>query len=246
VLVYPTAPIRLRPSDIPGFQPPEGKMLADLEAEETDNWGWFRRNDATGAYDGFAAGMRRVAAAVREAGGVDGVLGFSQGGAMAAWVAAALEPRRALPAAATTTAPSGDDEESQDRAWAQELREANGGRPLRFAVVYSGFAAAKDGAAACRLEWLYAGDIQTPTLHFIGGLDTVVDENRSRALIARCRADRTRVVVHPGGHYVPVSKEWTNALVMWLREVLAQQQEEEKQDKKEDEQTKKELRRGCP
>lgn len=227
--MYPTGPNQLRPSDIPGFQPPEGKSLADVDAEETDNWGWFRRHDGTGAYVGFEDGMRRIAATIREAGGVDGVLGFSQGGAMTAWVAAAMEAERALPSPSSSNGADGDAaaEAEADAAWARELREANGGRPLRFAVIYSGFVA-RD-AAARRLEWLYAGGIQTPTLHFIGSLDTVVDESRSRGLAERCQPDRTRVVVHPGGHYVPVSKEWTGALVMWLREVLQGAPEEEEE-----------------
>lgn len=214
-LIYPTGPHRLKPSDIPGYQPPEGKSLEDMDEEQTDNWGWFRRDEATGSYRGFDEGMLRVAETIKENDGVDGVIGFSQGGAMAALVAAALEAdARPVPQAL----------EAED-SWANRLREANGGKALRFAVVYSGFVA-RDEA----LEWMYEGGgagaeagIQTPSLHFIGGLDTVVDEDRSRGLAEKCRQDRTRVIVHPGGHYVPVSKEWTAALVMWMREVLQEQ-----------------------
>ncbi|KAH6647104.1 serine hydrolase FSH [Truncatella angustata] len=207
-LIYPTGPHRLKPSDIPGFQPPEGKTAEDVDEEQTDSWAWFRRDEATGSYRGLGEGMRSVARAVRDCGGVDGVLGFSQGGAMAAMVAGALEPGRA--------APEGDGE---DASWVRELREANAGG-LRFAVVYSGFVARDEG-----LRWLYEGAIQTPSLHFVGALDTVVEEGRSRALIESCREDRTRTFVHPGGHYVPVSKEWTMALVGWLREVLEKEKE---------------------
>lgn len=161
--------------------------------------------------------MLRVAETVKENGGVDGVIGFSQGGAMAALVAAALEPSRPLP-------PSLQGEDS----WARKLRDANAGKQLKFAVVYSGFVARDD-----ELQWMYQDQIQTPNLHFIGGLDTVVEESRSRGLVDVCREDRTRVVVHPGGHYVPVSKEWTAALVMWLREALqAQEQKKEDADEK--------------
>ena len=189
-LIYPTGPHRLKPSDIPGYQPPEGKSLEDMDEEQTDNWGWFRRDEATGSYRGFDEGMLRVAETIKENDGVDGVIGFSQGGAMAALVAAALEAdARPVPQAL----------EAED-SWANQLREANGGKALRFAVVYSGFVA-RDEA----LEWMYEGGgagaeagIQTPSLHFIGGLDTVVDEDRSRGLAEKCRQDRTRVIVHPG------------------------------------------------
>lgn len=175
-----------------------------MDDEETDNWAWFRRDEATGCYRGLDEGMAKVAETIRENGGVDGVIGFSQGGAMASFVAAALEPQRALPQALEAEA-----------SWARRLREANGGRGLDFAVVYSGFVARDED-----LQWLYTDQIQTPTLHFIGGLDTVVEESRSQGLVEKCREDRMRLLVHPGGHYVPVSKEWTAALVMWLREVL--------------------------
>lgn len=158
--------------------------------------------------------MLRIADTIRENGGVDGVIGFSQGAAMASFVAAALETQRGLPSSSS----------GEEDSWPRKLREANGGKGLKFAVIYSGFMARDED-----LQWLYTGNIQTPTLHYIGGLDTVVEESRSRALVENCRDDRKRVLIHPGGHHVPVSKEWTAALVVWLREVLqGTEREEEK------------------
>ncbi|KAH8662415.1 serine hydrolase FSH [Xylariales sp. PMI_506] len=213
-LIYPTGPHRLRPSDIPGYQPPEGSEAGDVDDVETDNWAWFRRDEATLEYRGLGEGMRVIAAAIREASGVDGVVGFSQGGAMAAMLAAAMEPDRPVPTAAAAAAAS---ESSSSLDWVQELRDANGGRPLKFAVVYSGFPAPDEG-----LQWLYEGKIQTPTLHFIGALDTVVDEARSNGLVERCAAGEGHgmSVVHPGGHYVPVSKEWVGVLAGFLKNIL--------------------------
>ncbi|KAF3355260.1 hypothetical protein VdG1_04221 [Verticillium dahliae VDG1] len=46
-------------------------------------------------------------------------------------------------------------------------------------------------------------------------LDTVVDEGRSRALVDRC--EEAAVVGHPGGHYVPISKEWAMALAGYVK-----------------------------
>ena len=218
-LLYPTGPLNLRPSDIPGYEAREsGGAAADADAGPTDNWAWFRRDDGTGTYRGLAAGMGRVAEAIRDAGGVDGVMGFSQGGAMAAMVAAALEPDRAVPPPASSDA-GGDDGEPPAETWVRALREANGHRALQFAVVYSGFYARDDALAA----WLYAGGLATPSLHVIGGLDTVVDEARSEGLVARC-GPAARKLVHPGGHYVPVGKEWTLAVAGFLRDVLVQAQ----------------------
>ncbi|KAI1204892.1 serine hydrolase FSH [Annulohypoxylon truncatum] len=202
-LIFPTAPHRLRPSDIPGYTPSDGAEGAEAEEDdESDNWAWFRKDEATGTYLGFEAGMRAVATAIADAGGVDGVCGFSQGGAVAALVASALEKPHREPA------PSPSPE--TDTSWLPLLRAANNDAPLKFCVVYSGFYAPPP-----TLGWLYAPPIATPTLHFLGSLDTVVEESRSQGLVDRC-VDPT-VVVHPGGHYVPVAKDWVLVLAGWLR-----------------------------
>lgn len=142
--------------------------------------------------------MATVASAIREAGGVDAICGFSQGGAVTGVVAAALEPGRKAP-----EGPEGD--------WVRALREANGERALRFAVSYSGFYAPVE-----RLAFCYEPEIKTPTLHYIGSLDTVVDESRSQALVDRCV--EPLVIVHPGGHHVPVSKEWAMPLAGFIKQ----------------------------
>ncbi|KAF2966591.1 hypothetical protein GQX73_g6970 [Xylaria multiplex] len=167
-LIFPSGPHRLRPSDIPGYVPPEDPSLEDGDEDELDNWSWFRKDEASGLYRGIEDGMRVIASTIREAGGVDGVLGFSQGGCMAAL-------------------------------------------PLKFGVIYSGFY-----ATPANLQWLYDPAIATPTLHFLGGLDTVVEEKRSQALFERCRDPM--VLTHPGGHYVPVARDWVMPLVGWLRQ----------------------------
>ncbi|KAH0491776.1 hypothetical protein TgHK011_003184 [Trichoderma gracile] len=212
VLSYPTAPNRLLPSDYPGFTPAAAPQEGgdsyspstansnggDAQEDLPDTWAWFRKDEAHNTYRLFNEGMATIARSIREAGGIDGVCGFSQGGAMAAFVAAALEPARVVP-----DGPSGD--------WARQLRDANGGRPVKFAVSWSGFYA----TGVKELEWLYEPKIATPTLHYIGSLDVVVDESRSRALVERC--EEPVVVVHPGGHHVPVSKEWVMPLAGFIR-----------------------------
>lgn len=195
VLFYPTAPNRLSPRDIPGYQPPED---APEDDEGMDAWAWWRKDEASGTYRFFDKGMETLAAAIEEAGGVDAVCGFSQGGAMTGLVAAAMELDRKAP-----EGPEGD--------WARKLREANQGRPLKFAVSYSGFWAPPDS-----LQWCYEPKITTPTLHYLGSLDTVVEESRSQALI-----DKTvdpSVITHPGGHHVPVSKEWAMPLAGFIKQ----------------------------
>ncbi|KAI9904189.1 hypothetical protein N3K66_000718 [Trichothecium roseum] len=204
--LYPTAPNRLLPQDVPGYEGPD--VDPSDEARLLDTWAWFRKSEATGEYRLLEEGMRAVADAIRDAGegGIDGVCGFSQGGCLAGLVAAALEKDRPVP-------------EGKQGDWARELREANGGRELRCLVSYSGFWPPPDS-----LQWCYEPKVSTPSLHFIGSLDSVVVEERSRALVDRCRD--AQVVVHPGGHYVPISKEWIMALAVFIK----QQYDEPKAD----------------
>lgn len=197
--IYPTGPHRLQPSDIPGFQPREG---AEESEAELDAYGWFLHDEEPGLLRGFEDGMRAIADAIEEAGGVDGVLGFSQGGAVAALVAAALEVDRPLP------------EDEAQRSWVKRLREANGGKPLKFCIVYSGFVT-RPGA---QLGWLYEGTIKTPSCHFFGSMDTVVEESRCRGLTEQFV--EPDVIVHPGGHHVPVRKESVAPLLAFLIKVL--------------------------
>lgn len=209
-LIFPTAPHRLRASDIPGHVPGQG----DEDEEDGDNWAWFRKDEATGAYRGLEAGMESIASAIADAGGIDGICGFSQGGAAAALVAAALEhPYRVPPPTSSVASPSPSDTDAKevDWSWVSSLRAANNGQPLKYCIVYSGFYGPPEA-----LRWLYEPKIKTPTLHFLGSLDTVVEESRSQGLVDRCE-DPT-VIVHPGGHYVPVAKDWVMVLVGWLRQ----------------------------
>ncbi|KAI0487518.1 serine hydrolase FSH [Xylaria cf. heliscus] len=220
-LIFPTAPHRLRPSDIPGYVPPEDPSQ-DGDEDDLDNWTWFRKDEASGLYRGIEDGMRLIARTIQAAGGVDGVIGFSQGGCMAALVAASLETPHHTPSASTPSpsSPSSSSAGSPDWSWVTELRAANGERPLRFCVIYSGFHAPPQG-----LQWLYEPAVTTPTLHFLGGLDTVVEEKRSRALIERCR--EPMVLTHPGGHYVPVARDWVMPLAGWLRQRCVEAADEE-------------------
>lgn len=176
-----------------------------------DAWAWFRKDEASGNYRLLREGFESLARCIRdEAGGhVDGVVGFSQGGAVAAMLASVLEHGGGGGGGAQRQPPPGDD--TYDWGWVPALREANGGKALRFAVVYSGFFAPPPA-----LAWLYEPKISTPTLQFIGSLDTVVEESRSRGLEAR--SENPVMVVHPGGHYVPVNKQWVMPLVGFVRQ----------------------------
>jgi fermentation-respiration switch protein FrsA (DUF1100 family) len=148
-------------------------------------------------------GFRTIASTIQEVGGIDGVIGFSQGGAAAAMVASLLEPSRPQDFA------SG--EAKGGMAYPDSflsLRQTQ--PPLKFAVSYSAFFAPNPLYAS-----FYEPKISTPTLHIVGTLDSVVEESRSLALVKACV--EPKVVYHPGGHFVPIGKEMVGALVGFIR-----------------------------
>lgn len=213
LLLYPTAPIPLSPADIPGFSP-----AANEDESELDSWGWWKRETGSGRYAGLEDGLERIAETIRGAGGIDGVIGFSQGAAAAAMVASLLEPGRAQ---AFEKYKEGNPEAfSYPESW-RELQKMHP-EGVKFAVSYSGFFAPNPLYTA-----FYEPKITSPTLHFIGSLDTVVEESRSLALVDACAGAKERTVYHPGGHFVPAGKEWGMVLVGFVKQCTEEAKKEE-------------------
>ncbi|KAA8914594.1 serine hydrolase FSH [Sphaerosporella brunnea] len=189
---FPTAPLKLQPADIPG------NLEQPTEAEtETEAYGWWRRAEPSGEYMGLAEMFAFLSEYLDAHGPFDGVVGFSQGAALAAILAAVLENDRPRPETFTTSHP-----------------------PLKFAACYCGFRAPE------RYEEWYTPKVKTPTLHVIGTLDTVVDEARSLALVKACEKGDENTVYHPGGHYLPSQKNVVGALVGFIRICTEEKKEE--------------------
>ncbi|CAG8053791.1 unnamed protein product [Penicillium nalgiovense] len=213
--IYPTAPIRLLPTDIPGYEPSsEGGSDNEIES-----YGWWRRSNTANPplYIGIEEGFAAVARTLKEEGPFDGVIGFSQGAALAAMVAALLESGRkasfehfskiSADGAAGMTIPALFGEEGFQHP------------QLKFAVCYSGFR-----APGARYRAFYEEPaIQTPVLHVLGSLDAVVEEARSRALVEACAGEPEKdglVVWHPGGHFLPSQRPYLDATVRFIREQM--------------------------
>ncbi|KAF2235329.1 FSH1-domain-containing protein [Viridothelium virens] len=222
-LHYPTAPIKLDKPDIPGADP-DANANADADAaavEEAYAW-WVRKGDAEPFYyEGMERGFARIAEVLRTEGPFDGVVGFSQGGAAAGMVASLLEEGRAeaferARGKGGMLFPEGFGRGGEVGAG---VGEEGGGvhPPLKFAVSYSGFGASTNPL----YQAFYEPKIKTPMLHFLGSLDTVVEEARSLRLVDACEVKEGRVVYHPGGHFLPSSqKQYVNALIAFIREVI--------------------------
>lgn len=214
-LVYTTAPIELTQQDLP-----DGKeFAADTSDPSSKNWAWWQARQPHSApfheYVGLDRGLEHIASILEKDGPFDGVVGFSQGAAAAAMTASLLEPGR-------------------QEAFAHAEKNAGGMAfpsafarlshpPLRFMVSYSGFASTFPGYAA-----FYKPLIATPSLHFLGTLDTVLEESWARALLHSCehrsaRPDET-LVVHPGGHSVPLGRRELLVVTGFIRSVYASDQ----------------------
>lgn len=192
-------------------------------------------------------GFARIRETIRDQGPFDGVIGFSQGATMAAMVVSALEgtdeaqtapsprPRRELP----TEYQLVDSKTHQIQLKTQEQKQKQG--RLKFAIFYSGF---RPADPRCNPFW--TPTISTPTMHVLGALDSVVDENRARALVACCSCEENRggegggdstgvaVMMHPGGHFVPSQKVWLDKVTGFVQSCLDGQDEGKRAGKEEE------------
>lgn len=218
-LHYPTAPIKLEVNDIPGYE-------VDGDKESPEAYGWWRRKGDSEPfrYEGMELGLERIAEVLKQEGPFDGVIGFSQGGAAAGIVASLLEDGRrdAFEQAQSKGGMRYPDSFTQDTGYMTDMVQV----PLKFAVSYSGFGAATNPL----YQAFYVPKIKTPMLHFLGSVDTVVEESRSLRLVDACVQGRgveggvQRVIYHPGGHFLPSSqKQYVAALVAFIKEVVGQE-----------------------
>lgn len=232
-LSYPTAPIQLFKSDIPNWDTVNDPDAADhpdkkaanggVDDEQTDSYGWWKRKGSAEpyTYDGMETGLAKVAEVLKTEGPFDGVIGFSQGGALAGMVASLLEPgrREAFEAAQVKGSMRYPESFEEDTGYVVDAIHP----PMKFAVSYSGFGASTNAL----YQAYYTPKIKTPMLHFLGSVDTVVEEARSLRLVDACEAGKgdngERVVYHPGGHFLPSSqKQYVGALVGFIRQIFAE------------------------
>jgi len=196
-LLYPSASVPLTPADIPGYDP---SKIPEGEKPQT-TYGWWLHQSNAEKYQGLEASLDVVASTIREADGIDGVIGFSQGGCVAAMVASLFEPDR--PRSFTESYPY--------PASFKALREEGiQTEPLKFCAIYAGFMAPKLYSA------FYEPKICTNSLHFMGENDMVVEASRMEALVEAFVEEHREVVRHPGGHFMPMNKDMGAALAGFI------------------------------
>ena len=194
---------------------PDGKgFAADTSDPSSKNWAWWQARQPHSApfheYVGLERGLEHIASVLEQDGPFDGVIGFSQGAAAAAMTASLLEPGRQEAFADTEKIAGGI---PFPPAFARLNHP-----PLRFMVSYSGFASTFPGYAA-----FYKPLIATPSLHFLGTLDTVLEESWARALLNACEhrsvGPDEALIVHPGGHSVPLGRRELLVVTGFIRSV---------------------------
>ncbi|KAJ7291044.1 serine hydrolase FSH [Mycena rebaudengoi] len=195
--VFVDGPLVLQPADLSGSAPQGTSTAATLdalgasEASDTDIprawWSWKPdRTEAIGLPESLVT-LRDVLKTRT----FDGVLGFSQGAAMAALLAALLERPHLYPPFLTDGKPPHP--------------------PFKFCISVSGFVL-QDPLATL----VFHPNYSTPTLHVIGKTDIIVVEERSKKLIDL--SANARVEEHDGGHFVPSKGNWRKFLTAYIQD----------------------------
>jgi predicted esterase len=191
-LFFPTGPFKVSSVDLNG---------ADVREDAN---GWWKLRERGEPQDGVNEGLNCVAKVLQEHGPVDGVMGFSQGAALAAMVTSLLDPGRAD---AFSKAADGM---SYPQSFAELAHP-----PLKFGVCFSGLLNKHQKYAA-----FYEPQIQTPVLHVLGSMDTIVEESESLALAERCVDGSAGMIIrHAGTHTVPSGERDIAAVIQFIRNV---------------------------
>jgi predicted esterase len=206
-LFFPTGPFKVTSADLNG-----------AEVREDAN-GWWKLRERGEPQDGVLEGLDTVAKALKEHGPMDGVMGFSQGAALAAMVTSLLEEGRADAFAQVS------DGMTYPPSFA-ELEHP----PLKFGVCFSGLLNKHQKYTA-----FYEPKIQTQVLHVLGSMDTIVEESESLALAERCEDGGAGMIIrHAGTHTVPSSERDIAAVIQFIRNVYPSGNTPAKKDEEED------------
>ncbi|RHZ66732.1 alpha/beta hydrolase [Aspergillus thermomutatus] len=198
-LLYPTAPFRLEKSPEKVVTSAATKLRA-----EYGEWTWWNQPDSfDGLYTDLELGLDVLASVLEAEGPVDGMIGFSQGGAAAVMMASLLEGRQeALDQAQT--------EGGMDLETVRE--KIRGHPPLKFVVSVAGYRAEHPAYRA-----FYEPAIKTPSLHVLGSLDSVVEEETAMKLVQSCSGVTEQMIIwHSGGHVIPSGKRELVSIVRFI------------------------------
>jgi hypothetical protein len=178
--LYPTRPFCIY-SAIPAGTP--------FSTSTPAGYAWWSHDIQENQFGELNAALEMVSIYLKENGPVDGVIRYSQGGALAIVLASLCEvqvrPER-LEALSKQGTPI-----------TQQLPQS----PLRFVICFSRYP-----GASTKYNGFYNPPIKTPSLVVSGQLDTIVSPKTTRLLIGAF--DAVEYVTHYSGYYVPRSKDF--------------------------------------
>ncbi|PWN22993.1 FSH1-domain-containing protein [Microstroma glucosiphilum] len=201
--VFVNGPLLVQPiTSTQSLDAPDGQdeVTEDTPIEQQPR-AWWRATDE-GAYKDIGQSWSLLSDEIAKMGGIDGVVGFSQGACLAAIIAAAFENPSLLP----------------------DLKIPEGHPPLKFCIAISGFRS-RDPNHQALFEGKDGKGISTPVLSILGRSDQIVTEDRSQTLLDCCQ--KSRVEWHPGGHVVPSQAPWRNFMRDFLATFTTEQQPNE-------------------
>lgn len=203
-LSYPTSPMGITKEELMvlhNIQPGESsdkKMASEFNTTTNDQdtyYGWYKRDPSSfQKFDIRQDILDYLHNYVTENGPFDGIIGFSQGAALAGYLLTNFHKILNL-------------------TYEQQP-------PLKFFISFSGFR-----LEAPQFQSSYdENPLSVFSLHVQGEQDTVVSEDRVLSLYNSCQEDKRTLLRHPGGHYVPNSKQYITQICNWIRWTESQPQ----------------------
>lgn len=218
-LVFIDAPHVMHPVDLPGTTAINAlESIGAAEAANADTdlsltpRAWWKFDAERTKAHGIEESLEHVKKVLVQR-KFDGVLGFSQGAALAAVVAALLERPHLYPPFLV------DGEPPHPPMYVSfnhlGLRcEISTIKHGQFCVAVSGYKL-RDPI----IDPLFDTPFMTPTLHVIGKTDIIVVEERSMLLVEA--SGNARVEEHEGGHFVPSKGAWRKFLCEYIMDPFA-------------------------
>jgi len=204
-------------ADLVFFAAPHVVKSINEEDENRNQRGWWfsRENDSFKANDmsdydkGFQASVDMVARVVREDGPFDGVMGFSQGSALAALIILRAAIQKVVD---YNVFPN---EKLRCRINEMKTRFPKELMVFKFAILFSGFRSysSRHSPIYEMIESIKQStpklldEIVIPTLHIIGKEDNVIDTNMSEELLSLFKLTKSETLYHDGGHFIPAGSK---------------------------------------
>ncbi|KAJ5982210.1 hypothetical protein N7451_012310 [Penicillium sp. IBT 35674x] len=168
---------------------------------------WWQSDNVDGEYPDLETGLESTISVLKDSGPFDGIIGFSQGGAMAGMIASLLEGNRKDSFARF---------QSHGGIEYPDAFASLNHPGFKFLVSISGYATSHPAYRA-----FYEPYIETPSLHLLGSSDKVVGKDASMRFVESCQSPNKKrnpvVIWHPGGHSIPNGKAELDPVVRFIK-----------------------------